>query len=349
MVTEKDRQKPARFGLGAHELALVGVTALWGSTFLIIHTAVDFAGPMFFVGVRFLVAGLVAAAVFWRWLRGITWMELGAGLAIGASLTLGYGLQTIGLQSISSSMSGFITAFYVPLVPLMQWAFLRKPPGKMSFIGAGLAFAGLIVLGGPGASGFSFGFGEWITVAAAVACAVEVILISAFASRRVEFRRVTVVQLLAAGGFAFLAMPLTGESAPTADWRWLVPAVALGGMSMVIQLTMNWAQRHVSATRATIIYSGEPVWAGLIGWVAGDQLPWFALVGAGLIVAGVLVSELKLRPDAPIESEGSAAEGSGSEGSGSEGSGSEGSGSEGFGSGAPVRECDPPLHASPQK
>jgi drug/metabolite transporter (DMT)-like permease len=178
----------------------------------------------------------------------------------------------------------------------MQWAFLRKRPGKMSFIGAGLAFAGLIVLGGPGAAGFSFGFGEWITVAAAVACAVEVILISAFAGKRVEFRRVTVVQLLAAAGFAFLAMPLTGETPPTADWRWIVPAVALGGMSMVIQLTMNWAQRHVSATRATIIYSAEPVWAGLIGWVAGDHLPWFALLGAALIVSGVLVSELKPAP-----------------------------------------------------
>jgi drug/metabolite transporter (DMT)-like permease len=105
-----------------------------------------------------------------------------------------------------------------------------------------------------------------------------------------------VVQLLAAAGFAFLAMPLTGETPPTADWRWIVPAVALGGMSMVIQLTMNWAQRHVSATRATIIYSAEPVWAGLIGWVAGDHLPWFALLGAALIVSGVLVSELKPAP-----------------------------------------------------
>lgn len=302
-MNTEDRAAPARFGLSRHELALIGITALWGSTFLIIHTAMDFVGPMFFVGVRFLVAGLVAAAIFWRWLRGLTLLELGAGIAIGASLTLGYGLQTVGLQTISSSMSGFITAFYVPLVPLMQWAFLRRPPGRMSLIGAGLAFIGLIVLGGPGASGFNFGFGEWITVAAAVACAAEVILISAFASRRVEFRRVTVVQLLAAGLFAFIAVPVTGEAVPSLDWRWIVPAVALGVMSMVIQLTMNWAQRHVSATRATIIYSAEPVWAGLIGWIAGDHLPWFALIGAALIVAGVLVSELKPsrhpEPDTP--------------------------------------------------
>lgn len=297
-----------RRGFSRFELALVGVTALWGATFLIIHTAMQFSGPMFFVGVRFLVAGLIAAVVFWRWLRGITWLELGAGVAIGAALFLGYGLQTVGLQHISSSMSGFITAFYVPLVPLMQWLFLRQRPGILSFAGAGLAFVGLIVLGsasapgaGPGAGfgawfGAGFGFGEWMTVLAAIACAVEVILISYFGgfTGRIEFRRVTVVQLFAASGLAFVAMPVTGEAAPAFDWRWLIPAIALGAMSMVIQLAMNWAQRHVTATRATIIYAGEPVWAGLFGFLAGDRLPALALVGAALIVAGVLVSELRL-------------------------------------------------------
>jgi drug/metabolite transporter (DMT)-like permease len=58
---------------------------------------------------------------------------------------------------------------------------------------------------------------------------------------------------------------------------------------------MNWAQRSVSPTRATVIYTGEPVWAGIFGRIAGERLPLLALVGAAFIVAGVLVSELKLR------------------------------------------------------
>jgi hypothetical protein len=57
---------------------------------------------------------------------------------------------------------------------------------------------------------------------------------------------------------------------------------------------MNWAQRSVS-TRATVIYTGEPVWAGVFGRIAGERLPLLALVGAAFIVAGVLVSELKLK------------------------------------------------------
>ena len=61
----------------------------------------------------------------------------------------------------------------------------------------------------------------------------------------------------------------------------------------MIQLTMNWAQKAVSPTRATVIYASEPVWAGIVGRLAGDRLPGLAMVGAALIVIGVLVSELK--------------------------------------------------------
>ena len=101
--------------------------------------------------------------------------------------------------------------------------------------------------------------------------------------------------LLACGLAAFLMMPLTGEAVPAFSWVWLASALALGAMSIAIQLTMNWAQKEVSATRATIIYAGEPVWGGLFGRLLGDRLPGLAFVGAGLILLGVLVSELRPR------------------------------------------------------
>ncbi|MFZ2980479.1 MAG: EamA family transporter, partial [Sphingobium sp.] len=56
-----------------------------------------------------------------------------------------------------------------------------------------------------------------------------------------------------------------------------------------------WAQRTVSATRATLIYAGEPVWAGIVGRLAGERLPAAALLGAVLIVAGVIVSEIRFK------------------------------------------------------
>ncbi|MNC54096.1 hypothetical protein D3C75_1035590 [compost metagenome] len=58
---------------------------------------------------------------------------------------------------------------------------------------------------------------------------------------------------------------------------------------------MNWAQKSVSPTRATLIYAGEPVWAGIVGRIAGERLPGIALFGGLLIVIAVIVSELKIK------------------------------------------------------
>ena len=286
--------------LSKQELALVGITAIWGTTFLIVHLAVQHSDPLFFVGVRFLIAGVIAALVFARALRGMTWRDLGAGAAIGLMIYLGYGLQTIGLLTIPSSTSAFITALYVPMVPLLQWAVFRKAPKWATWVGIALAFGGLLLLAGPTATGLSLGTGELLTLISTVAIAGEIILVAIFA-RTVDVRRVTVVQLLVAGALALLTMPVTGESIPAFSWGWLLPAIVLGAASALIQLTINWAQQTVSPTRATVIYAAEPVWAGIIGRVAGERLPGLAIVGALFIVAGVLVSELKPRLRRPIE------------------------------------------------
>ncbi|WP_082498896.1 MULTISPECIES: DMT family transporter [unclassified Rathayibacter] len=275
------------------EWALIGITAVWGGTFLAVHIAMQHSGPLFFVGVRFVAAGLISAVVFHRSLRGMRRIDLGAGASIGAMIFLGYGLQTYGLQTIPSSTSAFLTALYVPLVPLMQWIVFRKRPRALTFVGVALAFAGLLLIAGP-QTGMGLGAGEVATLISTLPIAAEIILISVFAGR-VDLGRVTVVQLLVAGTLSFAFMPLTGESIPAFSWVWLVAALALGASSCLIQLTMNWAQRSVSPARATIIYAAEPVWGGVVGRLAGDRLPAFAILGAALIVAGTIVSELTPR------------------------------------------------------
>ena len=281
-------------GLSVQEWALVGITIIWGGTFLVVHTAMQHSGPWFFVGFRFLAAGVFAAAVFWRSLRGMTWRELGAGAAIGAAIYGGYGLQTAGLQTIDSSTSAFMTAFYVPLVPLLQWLVLRKPPRALTLVGAGLAFVGLLLVAGIGSRGIQLGEGEILTLISTLPIAGEIILISLFGGR-FDVGRLTVVQLLTASLLGFATMPAVGEAIPAFDPVWLFAGLGMGVASGLIQLTMNWAQRSVSATRATIIYTGEPVWAGVVGRIAGERIPPLAILGAALIIAGTLLSELQPR------------------------------------------------------
>lgn len=280
------------------ELVLILITMLWGGTFLLVQHALAASGPMFFVGLRFATAAAIVALFSIKVLRGLTLLEFKAGLAIGAAIMLGYGLQTIGLQTIPSSQSAFITALYVPFVPLLQWLALGRRPGLMPSLGIALAFSGLLLVSGPQGASLQFSPGELATLVSAVAIAAEIILISACAGK-VDVRRVTVVQLATASLLAFLMIVPTGEALPDFSWLLVISAVGLGAMSAVIQVAMNWAQRSVSPTRATVIYAGEPVWAGIVGRLAGERLPGIALLGAALIVAGVIVSELKKRPASP--------------------------------------------------
>lgn len=180
----------------------------------------------------------------------------------------------------------------MPIVPLLQWIVLRKPPHVMSWVGVTLAFIGLTLLAGPDAGSIGLSEGEIVTLLSAVAIAAEIILIGHFANS-VDSRRVTAIQLVVAGIVSLIMMPVVGEGIPPFSWVWVIGAIALGLASALIQLTMNWAQKSVSPTRATVIYAGEPVWGGVVGRLAGDRLPALALLGAAFILAGVLASELR--------------------------------------------------------
>ena len=286
--------QPLTSRLSKAECVLILITMVWGVTFLLVQNALTSSGPLFFVGLRFAAAAVMVALFSLRSLRGITLFELKAGMFIGVAIMLGYGLQTIGLQSIPSSQSAFITALYVPFVPLLQWLVLGRRPGLMPSLGIMLAFAGLMLLSGPSGASLNFSSGEIATLISAVAIAAEIILISAYAGK-VDVRRVTVVQLSTASILAFILTVPTQEAVPDFSWLLLISAVGLGAASAVIQLAMNWAQKSVSPTRATLIYAGEPVWAGIAGRLAGERLPGIALLGAVLIVAAVIVSELKTK------------------------------------------------------
>ncbi|MEH0869908.1 DMT family transporter [Serratia liquefaciens] len=276
------------------EAVLIFITMIWGGTFLAVHLAMQVSGPFFFVGLRFAAATLVLTLFSLRSLRGLTWYELKAGVFIGIAIMFGYGLQTVGLQTISSSQSAFITAMYVPMVPLLQWLVLGRFPGVMAWVGVLLAFSGLMLLAAPSSTDMALSIGEILTLIGTLGMAAEIILIGAYAGK-VNVKRVTVVQLATASLAAFLMMVPTGELVPPYSNYLLYSAVGLGLASAIIQVTMNWAQRSVSPTRATVIYAGEPVWAGLVGRIAGERLPGVALLGCALIVLGVLVSEMRIR------------------------------------------------------
>jgi drug/metabolite transporter (DMT)-like permease len=277
------------------DLALWAVAFIWGGTFLVTRMALAAgSGPYFFVGMRFGTAALAAGLLLRGRLFGATRQEWSAAILIGLPMAAGYLLQTGGLQSVTGSMSAFLTALYVPLVPLIQWGVLRRAPQMMSWIGIALAFAGLVVIAHPTGGSLSFGTGEWMTLASALAFSAEIILIGRFAAR-IDAARVAAIDLAIVSIAGFVAMPLAGEGVPALSPMILGCAIGLGVASTFIQVAMNWAQRTVSPTRATLIYASEPVFTAALGRLAGERLMASSWAGAALILAGVVLGELKPR------------------------------------------------------
>ena len=277
----------------APQIALILITLIWGGTFLTVQYGLNFSSPMFFVGCRFAAATLAVGLISLSDLKGMTKQDVYAGSLIGLTIVLGYGTQTIGLQSISSSESAFLTALYVPMVPILQLLIFKKYPKPMMWCATVLAFVGLVLLTGNGFSSIQLNSGQVVTLFGAVAMAMEIIWIGHFAGK-VNAQRVTVIQLAIASLCAFISMPVLGEThIPAFSWTLCLTAIGMGLASAMIQLTMNWAQRSIDSSQAAIIYAGEPVWAGIFGRLAGERLGVMALLGGLCVVLGVILSEMK--------------------------------------------------------
>lgn len=284
---------PTLFKTKAPQIALIFITLIWGGSFITVQYGLNFSTPIMFVAFRFAAAAIAVSLISWKYLKDFNAKEFIAGALIGLVIAIGYGTQTVGLQTISSSESAFLTALYVPLVPILMWGIFHQKPYIMTWLGVILAFIGLIFLTGNGFNQIYLNYGQILTLLGSIAIALEIILIGYFAGK-VNVRRVTVIQLACASLFCFVLTPFVGEfQLPNFQWQLIAVLCGLGIASACIQLVMNWAQQSVDSTQAAIIYAGEPVWAAIFGRIAGERLPIIALLGGLLVVLGVIVSEWK--------------------------------------------------------
>jgi drug/metabolite transporter (DMT)-like permease len=119
---------------------LVGVTAVWGLTFVQVQDALALYPLFAFLAVRFAISVVVLAPFAWRPLRALPREGFVAGLGVGLLLAAAYGLQTAGLELTTVTSTGFITGLYVVFTPLIAlWLFgTRVPPA--AWAGVGFAF-----------------------------------------------------------------------------------------------------------------------------------------------------------------------------------------------------------------
>lgn len=285
----------------ASEIALVGVAAVWGLTFVMVQDAVRILPVMTFLAYRFIPAALVVAIIFRKELRLLPRDGWITGVFIGAFLTSGYIFQTVGLEHTSASHAGFITGLFVVLTPLFGAAFLREAPGAPAWIAAIVSAFGLYLLTGTGGHFELLGDGLVFLCACAFA---GHILATGRAVRAFDIGALLAVQLGVCGVFSFVVAGISGELVvPRGETVWTALAVTSILASALAFFVQTYAQRHAPPARTALILATEPAFAGLFAFaVKGQTLSTLGWLGAALILAAIFTVELipALRPPRPI-------------------------------------------------
>jgi drug/metabolite transporter (DMT)-like permease len=274
------------------DAVLIAITAFWGVTFVVVKDAVVLADPFTFLALRFSCGALLLTCVAWRAMRELALVRAGAFL--GVLLFVGFASQTTGLQFTTPSRSAFLTGLSVLLVPFLSIAVHRRRPPPASLVGVALAVAGLWALSGGTAVGVPTGLGrgEQLTLVCALAFALHITLLERLA-RTYAPAPLVAVQLWVVAFLALLSLWALGPRLAATGALWGAVLVTGIGGSAVALLLQAWAQARTTAVRAALVFALEPVFASIYSVALGrERLGAKELVGGGLIVLGVLVSEL---------------------------------------------------------
>jgi drug/metabolite transporter (DMT)-like permease len=270
-------------------VALVGVTAIWGSTFVVVKDAVEKVPVTDFLTWRFGIAALAMLVLRPRSVTGIGVDGGRAGVLVGLALGTGYLLQTLGLQHTSAAVSGFITGMFVVLTPLGSALLLRSRVPMPAWAAVGLATVGLALLS---LHGLSIGYGELLTLGCAACFALHIVGLG-WSAPSYDSYGLAVVQLATTAVLCAVVAVPGGLVVPHDASVWGALAITAIGATAVAFVVQTWAQAHLEPTRAAVIMTMEPVFSGLFAVVvAGEVLGIRTLAGAALVLAAMLLTEL---------------------------------------------------------
>lgn len=286
---------PSRLDRFAVPAALVAVAAVWGGTFVVVADAIALYPMYAFLGWRFALASVAFVLFFPRALKRLDRPNVVMGIVAGLFLAVGYIFQTWGLDgqtATTPARAAFITGLYVVFVPLAQAVILRRRPRGSTLIGAAVALVGLWVLSGAGMADGGWVRGDTFIVVCAAAYSAHMLLLGSTDSRH-DTGALTLVQLLTVT-VVTTAISLVSEKAPLPTDSRVLIAIAICGIlaSAIAFVVQTWAQRRMQPARVALILVLEPAFGGLFGWAAAGIWPLREIVGALLMMGGMITSEI---------------------------------------------------------
>lgn len=275
------------------DLALVVIAFIWGATFVIVKRALDDISSVLFLTVRFTLAAAMLAVYFRRgWVPKRE--HLVSGLLVGMCLGVGYAFQTVGLETTSPANAGFITGFYIPLVPVLGALYFRRAPAWAESAGVVIATIGIGMLTWPADAGLNFRTGDLFVLAGAVSFAFHILFVGHYSKNvphgPLSFTQIGVAALLGWMTFWWVE-PARVIWSPAVIFAIVATALFATAIALAVQ---SWAQKHTTATRTALIFALEPVFAWVTSYFwTGEVLTMRASLGAAAVLAGILLVELR--------------------------------------------------------
>ncbi len=281
-------------------LMLVLTAFIWGTAFVAQSVGMDYLEPFTFNGVRSLIGGaaLIPCIAILQMTGGKEGgnvsgnrKDLAAGgIACGLLLFAATSLQQIGIQYTTAGKAGFITAFYIVIVPVFG-IFLRKKIGYKIWIAVVMALLGLYFL--CMTEQFSVGKGDILIFACALIFSVHILVIDHF-SPRVDGVRMSCIQFFVCG-IASLPFMFLLETPRVGDMvnGW-IPLLYAGVLSCGVAYTLQIiGQRNVNPAVASLILSLESCFSVLAGWaVLGERLSVRESMGCVLMFGAIILAQL---------------------------------------------------------
>ncbi len=275
-------------------LALTLAAVIWGSAFVAQRTGMEHNGPYTFNAVRCCIGALALIPVsllFPPKPEKNRRSTLLGGLLCGLSLFFATNLQQLGLVDTDAGKAGFITTFYIVLVPILG-IFQGKRCGKITWLAVFIALAGLYFLC-MGSGSYHLQRGDLLLLLCALFYSIQILLVDRFIPQA-DTVRMSCVQF-AVCGLLSLIPAFALETPKTANLvLGIIPLLYAGLLSCGVAYTMQIiGQQHLRPAVASLLMSLESVFAVLSGWlILHERLSGRELLGCGLMFAAVLLVQL---------------------------------------------------------
>ena len=275
---------------------LLGVTMVWGFTFVLNQQALEHISVINLQTWRFGLATFFMVALRPHWLISAPREHFVHGFWLGCALSAGYIVQLMGLRHTSATASGFITGLFVVLVPILTGLLFRQRVPTIVWVAVTMSTVGLGLIA---FNGLSLGIGEALTLVCALMFALHVIGLDRWADPEYVYS-LTTTQIGTVFLTSALATALKGDlTVPTGRDTWGSIIFLAVVATCVGYFAQTWVQSQLSSTRTAVILTMEPVFAGFAGVLVGnDQLTVRIVIGSLLILTATYVVELGPRHSA---------------------------------------------------